>query len=38
MMGNGDSFMVHHPQYVFNQDLLHLGSSYWVALVEDYLQ
>jgi len=38
MMGNGDSFMVHHPQYVFNQDLLHLGSSYWVALVSDYLQ
>ena len=38
MMGNGDSFMVHHPQYVFNQDLLHVGSSYWVALVEDYLQ
>ena len=38
MMGNGDSFMVHHPQYVFNQDLLHVGSSYWVALVSDYLQ
>jgi len=38
MMGNGDSFMVHHPQYVFNQDLLHVGSSYWVALVEDYLK
>lgn len=38
MMGNGDSFMVHHPKYVFNQELLHIGTRYWVALVEEYLR
>lgn len=38
LLGNGDTFMVHHPEYVFNQDLLPLGARYWVALVEDYLQ
>ncbi|MBH1960677.1 MAG: amidohydrolase [Flavobacteriia bacterium] len=38
MVGNGDSFMVHHPKYVFNQDLLPLGARYWVALVENYLK
>lgn len=37
MMGNGDSYMVHHPKYVFNQDLLPIGARYWVALVENYL-
>lgn len=36
--GNGQGFMVHHPQYVFNQDLLPLGAAYWVSLVEAYLQ
>ncbi|WP_321996004.1 M20 aminoacylase family protein [Draconibacterium orientale] len=38
MVGNGDGFMVHHPQYVFNQDLLPIGAAYWVALVEAYLK
>lgn len=38
LLGNGDTFMVHHPEYVFNQDLLPIGARYWVALVEDYLQ
>lgn len=37
MAGNGKGFMVHHPQYVFNQDLLPLGAAYWVSLVEAYL-
>ncbi|HMM17622.1 MAG TPA: amidohydrolase [Petrimonas sp.] len=37
MMGNGDTFMVHHPKYVFNQDLLSRGATYWVALTEAYL-
>lgn len=37
MAGNGEGFMVHHPQYVFNQDLLPLGAAYWVSLVEAYL-
>lgn len=38
MVGNGDTFMVHHPKYVFNQELLPVGATYWVALVENYLQ
>lgn len=38
MLGNGDSFMVHHPQYVFNQDILPIGAAYWVALTEEYLK
>lgn len=38
MVGNGDTYMVHHPQYVFNQELLPVGAKYWVALVENYLQ
>lgn len=38
MIGNGDTFMVHHPKYVFNQDLLSRGATYWVALAEDYLK
>ncbi len=37
MIGNGQGQMVHHPQYVFNQDLLPLGAAYWISLVEDYL-
>lgn len=38
MIGNGDTFMVHHPKYVFNQDMLSYGATYWVALTEDYLK
>lgn len=26
MVGNGDTFMVHHPKYIFNQELLPLGA------------
>jgi hippurate hydrolase len=38
LLGNGDSPMVHHPQYVFNDDILPLGAAYWVALTEHYLR
>ncbi|HPX75107.1 MAG TPA: M20 aminoacylase family protein [Bacteroidales bacterium] len=38
MIGNGDTFMVHHPKYVFNQDMLSRGATYWVALAEEYLK
>lgn len=38
MVGNGDTYMVHHPKYIFNQELLPLGARYWVALVEDFLK
>lgn len=37
-IGNGDTPMVHHPQYVFNQDLLPIGAAYWVVLTEAYLR
>jgi hippurate hydrolase len=37
MLGNGDSYMVHHPQYIFDQEILPLGAAYWVGLTEQYL-
>ena len=38
LIGNGDTAMVHHPRYVFNDDILPLGAAYWVALAEQYLR
>ncbi|RYF86119.1 MAG: amidohydrolase [Chitinophagaceae bacterium] len=38
MLGNGDTPMVHHPQYIFNQDILPVGAAYWVGLAEEYLK
>jgi hippurate hydrolase len=38
LLGNGDTPMVHHPQYVFNDDILPIGAAYWVALTEHYLR
>ncbi|MBB1285155.1 amidohydrolase [Flavisolibacter sp. BT320] len=38
MLGNGDTPMVHHPQYTFNQEILPVGAAYWVGLTEAYLQ
>lgn len=38
MLGNGDSFMVHHPNYIFNQDILPIGAAYWVGLAQEYLK
>lgn len=37
LLGNGDTPMVHHPQYVFNDDILPVGAAYWVVLTERYL-
>ena len=37
MVGNGDGYMVHHPEYIFNQDILPIGAAYWVGLAEAYL-
>ena len=37
LLGNGDTPMVHHPKYVFNDDILAVGAAYWVALTEQYL-
>lgn len=38
MLGNGDTQMVHHPQYIFNQEILPIGAAYWVGLTEEYLK
>lgn len=38
MLGNGNGYMVHHPHYIFNQEILPLGAAYWVGLTEAYLQ
>ncbi|WP_029058086.1 M20 aminoacylase family protein [Stappia stellulata] len=32
--GNGDTAMLHHPAYDFNDELIPVGCSYWVKLVE----
>jgi amidohydrolase len=33
-VGNGDSAMLHHPAYDFNDEAIPLGTSYWVRLAE----
>ncbi len=38
LLGNGDTQMVHHPQYVFNDAILPIGAAYWVTLTERYLE
>ena len=35
-LGNGEGPMVHHPEYIFNQEILPVGAAYWIALVEAY--
>jgi hippurate hydrolase len=37
-IGNGDTPMVHHPQFILNQSILPKGAAYWVALTEGYLR
>lgn len=36
-VGNGDTAGLHHPRYNFNDDVIPLGTSYWVRLVETAL-
>jgi amidohydrolase len=36
-IGNGDSAGLHHPAYDFNDDVIPIGTSYWVKLVETAL-
>ncbi len=33
-VGNGNSAALHHPQYDFNDDVIEVGCSYWLALIE----
>lgn len=36
-IGNGDTPMVHHPLYDFDDRNLPIGAAYWVALTQHYL-
>ena len=36
-IGNGDTPMVHHPMYEFDDRNLPVGAAYWVALTEHFL-
>lgn len=38
VIGNGDTPMVHHPMYDFDDRNLPVGAAYWVAVVESYLR
>jgi hippurate hydrolase len=38
MIGNGDTPMVHHPAYRFDDRNLSVGAAFWVALVESFLK
>jgi hippurate hydrolase len=38
LLGNGDTPMVHHPQYVFDDAILPMGAAYWVTLTEQSLR
>ncbi|MCF3650946.1 M20 aminoacylase family protein [Synoicihabitans lomoniglobus] len=37
LVGNGDSAMLHHPAYDFNDEAIPHGSSYWAQLIETSL-
>jgi amidohydrolase len=34
LVGNGDTAMVHHPQYNFDDDAIPAGCSWWAGIVE----
>ena len=34
LVGNGDTAMVHHPQYDFDDDAIPAGCSWWAGIVE----
>ena len=36
-VGNGDSAGLHHPAYDFNDEVIPIGTSYWVRLTETAL-
>ena len=36
-VGNGPSAGLHHPAYDFNDDVIPVGASYWIRLVETAL-
>ena len=34
LVGNGDTVMVHHPEYNFDDNVIPVGSSFWAELIE----
>jgi hippurate hydrolase len=34
LVGNGDTAMVHHPLYNFNDEAIPAGCSWWAEIVE----
>jgi hippurate hydrolase len=34
LVGNGDTAMVHHPEYNFNDEAIPAGCSWWAEIVE----
>ncbi len=38
LVGNGDTAMVHHPEYDFNDEAIPAGCSWWAELVETRLK
>lgn len=34
LVGNGDTAMVHHPKYNFNDDIIPAGCSWWAEIAE----
>ncbi len=34
LVGNGDTAMVHHPEYNFNDEVIPAGCSWWAGIVE----
>lgn len=35
LLGNGDTAMVHNPEYNFNDDAIPAGCSFWAGIVEE---
>ena len=33
-VGNGDTAMVHHPAYNFDDDVIPFGASWYVGMIE----
>jgi len=37
-LGNGDSQMLHHPEYIFDDEAIPFGSSWYAGMVEERLR
>jgi hippurate hydrolase len=35
LVGNGDTAMIHHPEYDFNDEVIPAGCSWWAGIVEE---